>query len=239
MQHPLSTALPWRPWLRALFRLLGARLRPWAWPSPWRGRGFRPSLRAAAGASAFGLRPSAWRPSSRPSGRRSTTIFRIVCCWRWPGLAAIIVPAALLEHRDLVALRLGDDLGRDGQAVGRLQVGAFAGEQDVGRGRSCHRRRPPASRRRSCLRRRRDIACRPCARLRTLAFLFSINWPRTACLVRKAARGKRAAYGRGALLSTTARPSQGIKSDCDKRIRLTEVKACQPAETGISFLLRP
>ena len=33
-------------------------------------------------------------------------------------LAAIIVPATLLEDGDLVALGLGDDLRRDGQAVG-------------------------------------------------------------------------------------------------------------------------
>ena len=37
-------------------------------------------------------------------------------------LAAVIVAAALLEHRDLVGLGLGDDLGRDGQAVGRLEA---------------------------------------------------------------------------------------------------------------------
>jgi signal transduction histidine kinase len=46
-------------------------------------------------------------------------------------LAAIIVAAALLEHRHLVAPGLGDDLGRDLEAVGRLQAAAVAGEQDV------------------------------------------------------------------------------------------------------------
>src|SRR6185295_4070294 len=35
-----------------------------------------------------------------------------------PGLAAVVVPAALLEDRDLLALRLGDDLGRDRDLAG-------------------------------------------------------------------------------------------------------------------------
>ena len=47
-------------------------------------------------------------------------------------LAAVIVAAALLEHRDLVALGLGDDLGTDGQALDRLQLRPFAGQQHVG-----------------------------------------------------------------------------------------------------------
>src|SRR4030095_2652189 len=46
-------------------------------------------------------------------------------------LATVIVPAALLENRDLLALRLGDDLRRDGQAIGRLQIAAITGEQDI------------------------------------------------------------------------------------------------------------
>src|SRR6478609_5456151 len=37
-------------------------------------------------------------------------------------LAAIVMPAALLEDDDLLALRLSDDFGRDGQPVGRLQL---------------------------------------------------------------------------------------------------------------------
>src|SRR5690606_2966717 len=37
-----------------------------------------------------------------------------------PGLTAIVVPTALLEDRDLLALRLGDDLGRDGD-LGRVR----------------------------------------------------------------------------------------------------------------------
>ena len=41
-------------------------------------------------------------------------------------LAAVIVPAALLEDGDLLALGLGDDLRADDQAVGRLEVRAFA-----------------------------------------------------------------------------------------------------------------
>src|SRR5688572_3370223 len=48
-----------------------------------------------------------------------------------PGLAAIVVPAALLEDDDLLALRLGDDLGRDGDLAGFRQLVAVAGEQDV------------------------------------------------------------------------------------------------------------
>src|ERR1044071_143191 len=46
-------------------------------------------------------------------------------------LAAVVVAAALLEHRDLLALGLGDDLGRDGEAVGRLEASAVAGAQNV------------------------------------------------------------------------------------------------------------
>src|SRR5207248_1083408 len=46
-------------------------------------------------------------------------------------LAPVIVAAALLEHRDLLALGLGDDLRRDGEAAGRLQIPAIASEQDV------------------------------------------------------------------------------------------------------------
>ena len=46
-------------------------------------------------------------------------------------LAAIIVAAALLEDGDLLAFRLGDDLGRDLEAVGLLEVGPVAGKQDV------------------------------------------------------------------------------------------------------------
>jgi len=49
-------------------------------------------------------------------------------------LAAIIVAAALLEHRHLFALGLGDDLGRDGQSVGFLEVAAVTGEQDLTQG---------------------------------------------------------------------------------------------------------
>src|SRR5438445_690758 len=45
--------------------------------------------------------------------------------------AAFFVAAALLEHRHLVGLGLGDDLRRDGQALGRLEVRPVAGEQDV------------------------------------------------------------------------------------------------------------
>src|SRR4030095_11210736 len=39
---------------------------------------------------------------------------------------------ALLEDGALVGLRLGDDLGGDDEARGRLEVRAFAGQQDVG-----------------------------------------------------------------------------------------------------------
>ena len=46
-------------------------------------------------------------------------------------LAAVIVAAALLEHRHLLGLGLGDDFRRDGQAVRRAQVAPFAGEQDI------------------------------------------------------------------------------------------------------------
>src|SRR5690606_7745737 len=48
-----------------------------------------------------------------------------------PGLAAIVVPAALLEDHDLLALRLGDDLGRNADLARLLQIAAVAGEQDV------------------------------------------------------------------------------------------------------------
>src|SRR6478735_487324 len=51
-----------------------------------------------------------------------------------PGLAAIVVPAALLEDDDLLALRLGDDLGRDDDLGGLRHVVAVAGEQDVAQG---------------------------------------------------------------------------------------------------------
>src|SRR5437763_1225566 len=51
-----------------------------------------------------------------------------------PLLATVVVPAALLEHGDLVGLGLGDNLGRDGQAIGRLQAAAVAGEQDIAQG---------------------------------------------------------------------------------------------------------
>src|SRR6185503_7494853 len=42
-----------------------------------------------------------------------------------------IVPAPLLEDSDLVALGLRDDLRRDGEAFGVLQVAAVAGEHDI------------------------------------------------------------------------------------------------------------
>src|SRR3546814_16951409 len=45
--------------------------------------------------------------------------------------AAIIVPAALLEDDDLLALGLRHDLGADGKPVDRLQLGALAREQPV------------------------------------------------------------------------------------------------------------
>src|SRR5688572_23855965 len=48
-----------------------------------------------------------------------------------PGLAAVVVPAALLEDGDLLALRLGDDLGRNGDLAGLGQLVALAGDQDV------------------------------------------------------------------------------------------------------------
>src|SRR5690606_29321853 len=47
------------------------------------------------------------------------------------GLAAIVVPAALLEDRDLLALRLSDDLGRHGNLARFLELAAVAGQQDV------------------------------------------------------------------------------------------------------------
>src|SRR5213075_3406158 len=46
-------------------------------------------------------------------------------------LAPVIVAPPLLEHRDLVALGLGDDLRRDSQAVGRFEAAAVAGEQHI------------------------------------------------------------------------------------------------------------
>src|SRR6187551_1121600 len=48
-----------------------------------------------------------------------------------PGLAAIVVPAALLEDGDLLALRLRDDLGRHGDLGRILDLAAVAGEQDI------------------------------------------------------------------------------------------------------------
>src|SRR3546814_7803920 len=45
--------------------------------------------------------------------------------------AAIIVPAALLEDDDLLALGLRHDLGADGKPVDRLQLGALARAQHV------------------------------------------------------------------------------------------------------------
>src|SRR6478736_3806336 len=50
------------------------------------------------------------------------------------GLPAIVVPAALLEDGDLLALRLGDDLGRDDDLGGLRQAVTLAGEQDVAQG---------------------------------------------------------------------------------------------------------
>jgi len=46
-------------------------------------------------------------------------------------LAAIIVAAALLEHRHLFTLGLGDDLGRDGKTVGRLEARPVPGKEDI------------------------------------------------------------------------------------------------------------
>src|SRR5438067_250883 len=43
----------------------------------------------------------------------------------------IIVATALLEDDDLVAATLRDDLGRDRQALDRLQLGSVAREQHV------------------------------------------------------------------------------------------------------------
>ena len=43
----------------------------------------------------------------------------------------IIVTTTLLEDDDLLALRLRDDFGGNSQTVGRLQVRALAGEQDI------------------------------------------------------------------------------------------------------------
>src|SRR5690606_23097179 len=45
-------------------------------------------------------------------------------------LAAIVVPPTLLEHDDLFALCLRDDLGRDGYLAGIGQLLAVAGEED-------------------------------------------------------------------------------------------------------------
>jgi hypothetical protein len=89
------------------------------------------------GASAFSPWPglsalSALQPSRPSVADRHDPQDRVLLAMAL--LAAIVVPAALLEDGDLVALRLGDDLGRDGQAVGRLQVRAVAGEQDVAQG---------------------------------------------------------------------------------------------------------
>ena len=47
------------------------------------------------------------------------------------GLAAVVVPAALFEDGDLLALRLGDDLGRDDNLASFRQLVAFTGDQDV------------------------------------------------------------------------------------------------------------
>src|SRR5690606_28645323 len=47
------------------------------------------------------------------------------------GLAAIVVPTALLEDDDLLALRLGDDLGRDGNFGRVLDLAAVTGQQNV------------------------------------------------------------------------------------------------------------
>ena len=49
-------------------------------------------------------------------------------------LTAVVVPTPLLEHDHLLALGLGNDLGRDGQAVGALEVRAVTGQQDVREG---------------------------------------------------------------------------------------------------------
>jgi hypothetical protein len=49
-------------------------------------------------------------------------------------LAAVIVAPLFLEDGDLVGLGLGDDLGRNGETVGRLQLAAVAGQQDVAQG---------------------------------------------------------------------------------------------------------
>ncbi len=45
--------------------------------------------------------------------------------------AAIVVAAALLEDDDLVGLGLGDDLCADLETLGRLDLVAVAGEQDI------------------------------------------------------------------------------------------------------------
>src|SRR3546814_6094754 len=48
-----------------------------------------------------------------------------------PVAAAIVVTAALLEDDDLLALLLRDNLGRNGQPVGGLQLAAVTGKQHV------------------------------------------------------------------------------------------------------------
>ena len=45
--------------------------------------------------------------------------------------AAVVVPTALLEHDDLFAARLGDDFGRNDEAIGALHFAAVTGQQDV------------------------------------------------------------------------------------------------------------
>src|SRR3546814_1733219 len=48
-----------------------------------------------------------------------------------PCAAAIVVTASLLEDDDLLALLLRDNLGRNGQPVGGLQLAAVTGKQHV------------------------------------------------------------------------------------------------------------
>src|SRR5690606_522367 len=48
-----------------------------------------------------------------------------------PSLATVVVPPALLEDGDLLALRLGDDLGRNGDLAGFGELLAIAGQQDI------------------------------------------------------------------------------------------------------------
>jgi hypothetical protein len=88
--------------------------------------GFGLGVACAAGfsvagvASCFGLRRASAlpaQPSSPPCvADRDDLQDRVLLAVAL--LAAIVVAAALLEHRDLFALGLGDDLGRDGQSVG-------------------------------------------------------------------------------------------------------------------------